>query len=191
LLYIPINRFITGGWALSLPIDNSIPLLPPALIPYLFASLLFIVFPIWVAIYSKPKEFETYLISILFAAVISKIIYIVLPTFVIRPEITTEDFFSKAIILLYQNDYPNNAAPSGHTFYTLISFLYLRNWKRSFWLLWLIALLIILASTLLTKQHYVLDIVTGLILGFIAYHFGRYVQNKFNLQFASKLYSSL
>jgi len=185
VVYFPINRLVTGGWALALPIDKYIPLYPPALIPYLVGSFLFFAFPIWASLYSKRPEFEAYIISFLTATIISYIIYLTLPTYVIRPEIHSQDNFSKAIVLLYQNDYPHNAAPSGHTFYTLISFLYIRVWNPKVQGISLTIALLIIASTLLTKQHYVLDVISGLILGFIAYWTGRYIQKKWNLKFAS------
>ena len=87
-------------------------------------------------------------------------------------------------MLLYQNDYPYNAAPSGHTFYTVISFLYIRRWHPKAQGIALIIALLIIASTLFTKQHYVLDVISGLILGIIVYYTGR-SQNKWNLKFAS------
>ena len=185
VVYFPINRLVTGGWALALPIDKYIPLYPPALIPYLVGSFLFFAFPIWASLYSKRPEFEAYIISFLTATIISYIIYLTLPTYVIRPEIHSQDFFSKAISLLYQNDYPHNAAPSGHTFYTLISFLYIRVWNPKVQGISLTITLLIIASTLLTKQHYMLDMISGLILGFITYWTGRYIQKKWNLKFAS------
>jgi membrane-associated phospholipid phosphatase len=185
VIYFPINRLAKGGWALSLPIDKFIPLYPPALIPYLTGTLLFVAFPIWASFYSKKNEFEAYIISFFTATIISYIIYLTLPTFVIRPEVHSQDYFSKAIVFLYQNDYPHNAAPSGHAFYTLISFLYIKRWFPKVQLISLIIALLIIASTLLTKQHYVLDVISGLILGVIAYWTGRYTQKKWNLEFAS------
>ena len=185
MLYFPINRLAVGGWALSLPVDKSIPLYPPALVPYLLGSILFVGFPIWAAVHSKTTEFEAYVLSFLTATLISYIAYLALPTYVLRPEITSQDYFSKAIALLYQNDYPHNAAPSGHTFYTLISFLYIRRWRPKLQIVSLIVAILIITSTLLTKQHYVLDMITGLILGFMAYRAGRYIQRKRNLKFAS------
>ena len=185
VIYIPINRFATGGWALSLPIDKHIPLYPLAVIPYIIGSILFVTFPVWASLYAKKHEFEAYTISFLTATIISYIIYLTLPTFVIRPEIHSQDIFSKVIVLLYQNDYPYNATPSGHTFYTLISFLYIRRWHPKAQGIALILALLIIASTLLTKQHYVLDVISGLILGFIAYYTGRYTQKKWSLEFTS------
>jgi membrane-associated phospholipid phosphatase len=133
----------------------------------------------------RKVPIEAYLISFLTATIISYIIYLTLPTFVIRPEVRSQDYLSKAIVVLYQNDYPHNAAPSGHTFYTLISFLYIKLWHPKFQGISLTIALLIIASTLLTKQHYVLDVISGLILGFIAYCTGHYTQKKWILKFAS------
>jgi membrane-associated phospholipid phosphatase len=185
VIYFPINRLVTGGRALSLPIDRYIPLYPPALIPYFVGSFLFVAFPIWASLYSEKYEFDAYIVSFLIVTIISYIVYLTLPTFVIRPDVHNQDCFSRAILFLYQNDYPHNAAPSGHTFYTLMSFLYIKAWKPKFCGISLTITSLIIASTLLTKQHYVLDVVSGLILGFIAYWAGRYTQKKWNLKFAS------
>jgi len=185
MIYLPINRLVTGGWALSLPIDKYIPLYPPALIPYLIGSFLFVAFPICTSLYSEKYEFEAYIISFLTATIISYIIYLTLPTFVIRPEVHSQDYFSKAIVLLYQNDYSHNAAPSGHTFYTLISFLYINRWMPRLKIISLIIAILIIASTLLTKQHNVIDVIVGLLLGLLAYWVGRNIQSKWNLMFAS------
>ena len=185
MLYFPINRLVIGGWALSLPIDKYIPLYPPALVPYLLGSLLFIGFPIWAALYSEKGEFEAYIISFFTATLVSYIVYIALPTYVIRPDVISQDYFSKAIVLLYQNDFPHNAAPSGHTFYTLISLLYIKRWRPRLLTMSLTIAVLIIASTMLTKQHYVVDVLSGLVLGFTAYWAGRFIQNKGNLTFAT------
>jgi membrane-associated phospholipid phosphatase len=185
VLYIPINQWQNGGVQLNLPIDNNIPLYPPAIVPYLLGTVLFIVFPILAAIYVKPKEFEAYAITILAATVISYLAYLIFPTFVIRPEVTSNDFFSRVIALLYQTDRSYNAAPSGHTFYTLISCLYISSWLPKLKWLWGILAALIILSTLFTRQHYVLDLVCGLVLAILAYIAGRFAQKKWNLQFAS------
>jgi membrane-associated phospholipid phosphatase len=185
MVYFPINRLVTGGHALSLPVDAHIPLFPPAIIPYIFGSLLFVGFPVWASLYCKKYDFEAYVISFITATVVSYVFYIVLPTYVIRPEIDSRDCFSKALSFLYQNDYPYNAAPSGHTFYILISLFYLLRWKQTIRMISILVSILIVASTLLTKQHYMLDVISGLFLGFVAYWIGRYIQKKWSLAFAS------
>jgi membrane-associated phospholipid phosphatase len=174
-----------GGVQLSLPIDKLIPLYPPAVVPYLLGDILFIAFPIWAAIRIKPQEFEAYTVSILFATLVSYLAYLIFPTFVIRPHISSTDVFSKALVIIYQTDKAYNAAPSGHTFYSVLSFAYLSRWKPKYKPIWILATLLILASALLTKQHYVLDIVCGLALGILAFAVGRFYQTKWNLIFAS------
>ncbi len=184
-LYFPVNRMAHGGVQLSLPIDKLIPLYPPAVVPYLLGDILFIAFPIWAAIRIKPQEFEAYTVSILFATLVSYLAYLIFPTFVIRPHISSTDVFSKALVIIYQTDKAYNAAPSGHTFYSVLSFAYLSRWKPKYKPIWILATLLILASALLTKQHYVLDIVCGLALGILAFAVGRFYQTKWNLIFAS------
>ena len=184
-LYFPVNRMARGGVQLSLPIDKLIPLYAPAVVPYLLGDILFIAFPIWAAITIKPQEFEAYTVSILFATLVSYFAYLIFPTFVIRPHISSTDVFSKALVIIYQTDKAYNAAPSGHTFYSVLSFAYLSRWKPKYKPIWILATLLILASALLTKQHYVLDIVCGLALGILAFAVGRFYQTKWNLEFAS------
>jgi len=184
-LYFPVNQLAHGGVQLSLPIDKLIPLYPPAIIPYLLGDILFIGFPIWAALRVKPREFEAYAVSILFATLVSYFAYLIFPTFVIRPDISSTDMFSKVLVILYQTDKAYNAAPSGHTFYSVLSCLYLSRWKPNYRPIWIVVTLVILASALLTKQHYVMDIVFGLALAILAYAFGRFSQAKWNLKFAS------
>jgi len=185
LLYIPINRWVHGGVTLALSLDHSIPLSPPFIVPYLLGSLLFVALPVWAAWRVKPGEFESYVLCILSAVIISCIIYIVYPTYVDRPDITAQDFFSRSIALLYQADRVNNAAPSGHTFYSVLSVIYLFRWKPRLAWLWIITAMLIVVSTLLTRQHNILDLVSGLALAILVYFAVRYIRQKWTANFAS------
>ncbi len=184
-LYLLVNRVAGDGVQLILPIDKLIPLYPPAIAPYLLGDLLFVALPVWAAIYVRPKEFEAYAISILSATMVSYLIYLIFPTFVVRPEVVPDDLFSKIIALLYHTDRVYNAAPSGHTFYSVLSLLYLRRWQPKYEPVWWLCASLIILSTLFTRQHYVLDVVAGLVFGVLAYMAGRLAQRKWNLRFAS------
>ena len=184
-LYFPINRIAHGGTQILLPFDKNIPLFPSAIIPYLFGSLLFIAFPIWAAVFAKPQEFEAYAISILLATVASYAVYLAFPTFVTRPEIASTDIFSKAMEILYKTDKAYNAVPSGHAFSTTMIFLYLSRWRPDYRFAWLIIAILVLASTLLTRQHNLIDLFSGVLLGVLAYIVGRSVQRKWGPVFAS------
>lgn len=178
-LYFPINQAAHGGIQLSLPIDRLVPLFPPAIVPYLLADVLFIGLPVWAALRAKAGDFAAYTISILLATGISYIIYLTVPTFVTRPEITATDVFSKILRLLYQTDRVYNAAPSGHAIYTTLSFLYLSRWKPRYRLICLAAALLILLSTLLTRQHYILDMTAGIAVASLAYAAGRFGEKRY------------
>jgi membrane-associated phospholipid phosphatase len=184
-LYLPINLLVKGGTQLQLPVDNLIPFFPPAITIYLFADIIFVLFPVLAAIKVKRGEFEAYAVSILFASLISYIIYVIAPTFITRPEITGNDIFSKAVAILYSADRSNNAAPSGHTYQSFICAIYLWRWSPGLRWLWITVTILILASTLFTKQHYILDLVAGLAIGVLAYFFGRYATRRWNLSFGS------
>jgi membrane-associated phospholipid phosphatase len=184
-LYFPINRMVHDGVQLLLPIDGLIPLFPPAIVPYLSGDALFIGVPIWAAIRAKPREFEAYTISILLATAVSYVVYFVFPTFVTRPEITSTDAFSRALMILYRTDRAYNAAPSGHAIYTVLSFLYLARWTPNYRPIWMVAAVLILVSTLLTRQHYVLDIASGIALAILAYIAGHFAEKRWVLTFAS------
>jgi membrane-associated phospholipid phosphatase len=175
LLYFPINRFAHGGEALALPIDRSIPVFPPAVVPYLLADVVFVGLPVWAAYRAKPAEFKSYAISLLAATFVSYAIYLAFPTFAARPEITANDVFSRLLKLLYQADKTYNAAPSGHAMYSTLAFVYLARWKPRLWPLWLGGAVLVFAAALLTKQHNVLDVVIGVILGGAAYLAGLYM----------------
>jgi membrane-associated phospholipid phosphatase len=185
LLYFPINRLMQGGAQLSLPLDQDIPFYPPFIIPYLLGNLIFVGLPLWAAIRARSGEFEAFAVSLLLATIVSYIVYITFPTYVARPDIMSGDVFSNAISTLYQTDRSYNAAPSGHAFYSTLSFLYLVRWKPQYRLVWLVAWLIILASTLLIRQHNILDLASGLALAAVAYILGSYARKKWDLKFAS------
>ena len=74
--------------------------------PYLLGSALFVGFPIWAAFKAKKEEFEAFALSILLGTAISYLVYLIVPTYVVRPEISSTDIFSKAIDLFIKQIKP-------------------------------------------------------------------------------------
>jgi membrane-associated phospholipid phosphatase len=109
---------------------------------------------------------------IISAGVLSVLIFIFFPTFVHRPEITGTDIFSNILNLVYANDFVYNAAPSGHTFYTILCFFYLNKFAPKQKYLWAIISILIIISTVLTKQHNLIDVILGM-----AFALGIYLLN--------------
>jgi membrane-associated phospholipid phosphatase len=184
-LYFPINRLAHGGLQLALPLDQHTPLYPPSIVPYLLASLSFVIVPVWAALRVPRGDFEEYIAAILLATWTSYVVYIAFPTYVTRPEIVSKDIFSTVISALYRTDLAYNAMPSGHVFYSTLSFLYLERWRPRYKLVWLASWVIILASALLTRQHNILDLMAGIFLAGLAYLIAAYIRKKRGLKFAS------
>ena len=163
LLYVPVNRLISGGYNLKTDIDNYIPLLPLFVIPYLFGLIFWIFTILKINLSKDEKLIKEFNLMIILASIISVAIYILIPTFVTRPVVTGTDMFSEILRFIYSNDQVYNAAPSGHTFYTILCFVGLnRLIPGKKYLLGILSVLIII-STVLTKQHNFLDIVIGIV----------------------------
>ena len=163
ILYIPVNRLISGGYNLRTDIDNYIPLIPLFVIPYLFGLIFWIFSILKINLSKDEKLIKEFNLMIILASIVSVAIYILIPTFVTRPSVTGTDIFSEILRLIYSNDQVYNAAPSGHTFYTILCFVGLNRLLPERKYLGGILSVLIIISTVLTKQHNFLDIVIGIL----------------------------
>jgi len=161
LLYIPVNRFISGGSTLKTLLDNLIPLTPVFVIPYLSGLLFWLATVIYINLKQVGEQVLRFNFMMILAGILSVLIYILLPTFMNRPAIIDNDIFSRILSWVYATDRAYNAAPSGHTFYTIICFLALWKVAPKYRTVWTIISILIIASTLFTKQHNVLDVLLG------------------------------
>ncbi|MHC1716379.1 MAG: phosphatase PAP2 family protein [Candidatus Dojkabacteria bacterium] len=167
VLYIPVNRLISGGYNLHIPLDEYIPLVPIFVIPYLFGIIFWIGTILVVLV--KQNRFDTILFNIkmIVAGITSVLIYIFIPTYITRPELGSKDIFSNILNLVYSNDNVHNAAPSGHTFFTLLCLFQLYSLFPKYRVVWIVLSTLIISSTVLTKQHNILDIVLGIVFALI------------------------
>jgi membrane-associated phospholipid phosphatase len=163
LLYVPVNRLISGGFNLKTNIDNYIPLLPLFVVPYLFGLVFWIFSILKINLSKDEKLIKEFNLMVILASIVSVAIYILIPTFVTRPVVTGTDMFSEILRFIYSNDHVYNAAPSGHTFYTILCFVGLNRILPGKKYLWGLLSILIIISTVLTKQHNFLDIVIGIV----------------------------
>jgi membrane-associated phospholipid phosphatase len=91
---------------------------------------------------------------------------------VIRPDITSQTVGSDLLRWVYAHDQPYNAFPSSHVYLTVLCGLLWMRWKPGGRLIWMIGVLGISLSTLFTKQHYLLDVISGATLAGLAYIIG-------------------
>jgi membrane-associated phospholipid phosphatase len=170
LLYPSLNKPTEAVHIIKLVIDDWIPLIPIFSIPYI----LYIPFLVITLLYFIffTRLFKEISISFIFCQVIAAIVYAVYQTHVPRPSISEPDIFSKLVLFIYSKDQPYNCFPSLHVALSLISFLY---WIKIFPNLKMpmgVFVVSIILSTMFVKQHYFLDVISGILLGIASFYIG-------------------
>ncbi len=168
-----VQKLFPIGISLAIPLDNLIPLIPIFIIPYQthLLYMVFVVYLIWKDNLKRKKLVLAYFL----VSLLSIITYIICQTEMIRPIIFSQDFFSNWIKLLYLFDSPTNAFPSLHVGLMTCA-LYFLDKKRIFVFIW--GLLIILA-VLFIKQHFILDLLGGLLYALVSILIASIVVDKF------------
>ena len=150
---------------LRTPLDAALPVVRPFVIPYVSLNPL-VYFTLVVFLFFRTKIFQSACLAMLTAWFVSYLFYFFLQTEVIRPVLTGTDLFTRLIQGVYATDNPFNDFPSLHTSISTILAIHWFWFDRRFGLIAAIWTALIVASTVLIKQHYVADLVAGLLLAF-------------------------
>lgn len=142
--------------------DDYVPFLSIFAIPYV-AWYAVQVFTAWYCFRKDRKVFRKFVGYILFVYAIAISVFLLYPTAIdFRPEATGTDIFSRIVGLIYQMDNPTNVFPSLHVLVAVgCAFAQCKAKKLNkpmLCILWWLIALSICASTVLIKQHSVLDI---------------------------------
>ncbi len=156
---------------LAFPFEESIPLVPEFVFGYFLVVLVVV---IAVLAIDSMKLLKQSLIAFFLLTTISLVIFYIFPVKMVwRPEILPSSSISyKVLTFTYWIDEPYNLFPSLH-----VSTAFLASWisyrvHRLTGVLCLIASFIVAVSVVLVKQHYIADVVGGLILStLLAYTF--------------------
>ncbi len=148
----PVYKFKT--W-----LDNHIKYSRIFIIPYI-SLYLYIVYSVFVVNLSIRPLLLTSLIA---TNTIATVFWYLVPNGVNRDKVPVKNFLDKIANFIYSHDGDTNGFPSGHVFLSLICSYYLFASSSNF--LYLIFGIIIAVSTVYTKQHYVIDILGGIIFG--------------------------
>lgn len=163
LLYFPINRLVSGGFSPKTILDGYLPLWAAWVVPYLLSLFWWLAAMTWICWKMEIESLKTVVAAFLIMTLTSYAVYLLLPTYVVRPEPIGSHWTMDLIRWVYGNDQPYNALPSGHTYNTVIIAMILWYWKPRHRLIWAATIPVVMLSTLFTKQHYVMDPVFGLI----------------------------
>jgi len=171
LIYLPTSERLTGGIAPKLPID-IFPLWPVWVIPYVLCYPLWFAGFAWAAFKMSDRMFRAFAIACLVAISVSIAIFFIYPTYVPAAVLHGSDPFTSLLRFFHEGTGRYNALPSGHIYITALLALFYSLWYPRYRPLWWSILVIVSLSTLFTGQHYILDIVAGLIVAALGYFVG-------------------
>lgn len=183
--YFGTRLFTTGlyHYDLSLPIDYMIPFTPFMMSVYVLAYVVWIVGFIVIGRESREVCYEV-LTAEQIAKLCCLVAFIAIPTTIIRPEVTGTGFFQWLSRLIYSMDSPDNLLPSVHCLENWICFRGAMKCKKvgkGYKIFMFVAAILVFASTLMVKQHVVLDVVAAI----VVVELGLFLSRRFNL---SKIY---
>ena len=166
LLYAPLNHGPNRIF-LRTPLDQGIPVVPVFVIPYVSLTP-YIAATMALLLLLRARLFRSAALAMIIAWLVSYAFYFFLQSYVARPELTGTDPLTALIRTVYASDQPYNDFPSLHT---SLSTIVAVHWWRVDRRAGLVAgawTLLIVASTVLIHQHYLADLVGGLVLAAIA-----------------------
>jgi len=164
-LYLPLNRRpVKYYWKIKL--DDKLPLLPEMVTVYF--SYFLMLFPGSVTLIFSG-QFWPFMQAMIIAQIIGDLFWWVFPNGVKRPVVIGGGLMREWLRRLYRFDqHDGNAAPSAHVFHALIIGYFLAQlWPSLAGLIYVWAGLIII-STVLIKQHYVLDVLGGILVAAVS-----------------------
>lgn len=161
LVYFSTNYFVHGFGLFNYEtiFDNLFPFVPWFVLFYISMYIL-----VWVPVF-YIDDLKAYAMGFLSVLIFTLPFFILAPGEMIRPELGG-GYFSWIVSIIYALDYPHNLFPSSHV--SLVAFSAFVYDRRNYYGY----LLLICLSVLLVKQHYFLDVVSGLViggLGFLVY----------------------
>ncbi|MFZ0179814.1 MAG: phosphatase PAP2 family protein [Candidatus Dormiibacterota bacterium] len=162
LLYESLNH---GPYRIFLesPPDRALPVVPIFAIPYV-SLIPFIVVSLIAFLFLRVRVYRSAALTMIIVWFISYAFYFFLQSYIARPQITGTDPFSGMIRSIYASDQPYNDFPSLHTSLSTIIAVHWWRVDRRFGVPAAIWTGLIVASTVLVKQHYVADVAGGLVL---------------------------
>jgi membrane-associated phospholipid phosphatase len=166
-LTYPVLNHGPGKIFLRTPLDPAIPLVPVMVIPYLSLIPLIIVAVVVLAT-ADVRRVQALAVAVILAMLVSYLVYALAQSYVIRPSPPGRDWLTVAVRHVYSLDRPYNAFPSLHTsLATIVAVSWLRIYRRTGTAVAIWCTLIV-ASTVLIRQHYLADVAGGLAVAWLA-----------------------
>ena len=166
--YLVVNYLSVGreGSTLEIALDSVIPFLPWFVIPYIFV---YIVAFLPYFFIKDNSTFRSVALTYTITTLIAYTIFLVFPVIMNRPSSISTQGIGAMVNLIFSIDFPYNSFPSLHVMYAFLpAFMLLKDYKIAGSITLVVAILIAF-STVFIKQHYILDVVGGIVLAGMGY----------------------
>lgn len=182
LAYYGTRPFIQNSikYDLTTSLDKLIPLRTEWIIIYVLAYLQWAIGFIVAARERKSICYKFFSAEML-AKFICLICFLVIPVTIQRPEITGDAPWDYLTRLIYTIDAPESLCPSIHCLESYACFRgALLSEKMPKWYAWATGgfALLVFASTVLVKQHFIIDVFAGIIVTEICFQISHFIMNK-------------
>lgn len=163
------SKWIAGSWYhhnIESKWDLSLPFVPQFLIIYFGCYLFWVVNYILIARQDRDSVYRFFTCDFI-SRCVCFLIYLVFPTTNTRPILEIGGFWNEAARCLYTVDSADNLFPSIHCLVSWFCYLGIRGRKeipRWYQKCSMIVAILVFLSTLLTKQHVIVDVISGVLL---------------------------
>jgi len=172
-------RYAVAGnhhYNMTTRLDEMIPLVPWTVIIYFGCYLFWLVNYILASHYGKEHFYKIYTANLI-CKTVCMLLFLFVPTTMVRPEITGTDLFSKIMQFLYLVDTPDGLFPSIHCIASWFCYIAVRKqktcpyWYRVFSCVFAI---MVFVSTLTTKQHVICDVICAVVLVELSFYLTKF-----------------
>jgi len=178
VVYFAVKIVRPVGVPVEIFIDSFIPFVPAFVIPYVI-FFPFLLLP-WILFWKNDKEYKTLACAVIIGLVIANLIFLAYQTSGPRGDLQVTDGLTWMISQIYATDANVNAFPSIHTLMSALTgvFLWVNYKKKPLGYGSLALAILIIMSTVLIKQHGIIDIFGGLAVAGFAYWVARRNQGR-------------
>ena len=165
------SRMIAGGWYhhnIETGVDRSIPFVPEFLVIYFGCYVFWAVNYILIARQDRRSVYQFFTGDFI-SRCVCLVSFLAFPTTNTRPLITGSGLWNQAALWLYSIDAADNLFPSIHCL-GIRGRKEIPRWYQS---VSMVIAILVFASTLLTKQHVIVDVAGGILLAEFCFFIGR------------------
>jgi membrane-associated phospholipid phosphatase len=165
-----VDRFTDGGlpaMALWTRLDRAVPVVPEAIWPYALYYVL-VMMPLFAV--RRWKELGEVVSAYLLVTISAWVVYALWPVRMEYPHLVCGGRFSCEVLLrLWSMDMGVNVMPSLHAAHSALAAAIFWSYRNRAWPLIAIGAAAVSIAAVLTRQHYILDIVAGVALALVAW----------------------